>query len=53
VLRIAQLNEELGNDEEAVTWYRRFADLWANADPLLMPKVEEARRRALELRGGG
>jgi eukaryotic-like serine/threonine-protein kinase len=49
---VARLSEELGDRDAAVDAYRRFIDLWANADPELQPRVERARARlaALESR---
>ncbi|MGI9077614.1 MAG: hypothetical protein ACR2G6_09835, partial [Gemmatimonadaceae bacterium] len=41
--RVAQ---RLGNTDEATRAYRRVAQAWLNADPELLPLVEEARRGA-------
>ena len=45
-LACAQLEFQRGNDLMAVLHYRRFAELWRNADPELQPMVEEARMHA-------
>ncbi len=42
--RLAQVLERLGNPEEATVYYRRFVDLWGDADAEL-PRIEDARRR--------
>ncbi|HSM07429.1 MAG TPA: tetratricopeptide repeat protein [Gemmatimonadota bacterium] len=47
--RIAQIHDELGRLEEAAAYYARFADLWAEADPELQPRVTAARARAEEI----
>ena len=47
----ADLAAALGFRDEARTWYRRFIDLWATAQPELQPVVERA-RRALAALGG-
>ena len=43
-LRRAELHERRGEREEALRYYARFAELWANADPHLQPQVQSARR---------
>jgi tetratricopeptide (TPR) repeat protein len=47
--RIAQIHDELGRHGEAAAYYSRFADLWADADPELQPRVAAARARAEEI----
>lgn len=47
--RIARLHDDLGNLGEAAAYYIRFADLWADADPDLQPRVAAARARAEEI----
>jgi tetratricopeptide (TPR) repeat protein len=47
--RIAQIHDELGRHDEAAAYYSRFADLWADADPELQPRVAAARVRAAEI----
>jgi tetratricopeptide (TPR) repeat protein len=42
-LRRGEIHEELGNDEDALRHYRRFVELWAECDPELRPRVDEAR----------
>jgi hypothetical protein len=42
--RLAQVCERLGKTEEAAVHYRRFVDLWGEADTEV-PKISEARRR--------
>jgi len=51
--RLAELHQSLGHGREAADYYTRFADLWADADPELQPRVEAARRRAEALRAAG
>jgi tetratricopeptide (TPR) repeat protein len=46
----AEVLEKLGRPREAAKAYRQVLDLWENADPLLQPKVEEARRRLATLK---
>jgi DNA-binding SARP family transcriptional activator/TolB-like protein len=50
-LRQAEIHETLGNRAEAADHYRRFLELWRNADPEFQPKTESARRRLAELAG--
>jgi tetratricopeptide (TPR) repeat protein len=49
--RLGELYEAKGAKREAAEQYRRFVDLWAKADPLLQPKVNEVRARLGRLRG--
>jgi eukaryotic-like serine/threonine-protein kinase len=49
---VGRLSEELGERDAAVDAYRRFAELWANADPELQPRVEAARARLAVLEDG-
>jgi tetratricopeptide (TPR) repeat protein len=51
--RLGALYEELGNDARAADHYARFAELWADADPDLQPRVRHARQRADALAGAG
>jgi DNA-binding SARP family transcriptional activator len=50
-LRQAAIHEHRGDWVEAEGHYRRFLELWANADPRLVPQVEGARGRLAGLRG--
>jgi eukaryotic-like serine/threonine-protein kinase len=47
--RYAALSEEVGDTAAAVEAYRRFIDLWSEADPELQPRVEVARARLAAL----
>lgn len=47
--RLGQLYEAKGNAEKAAEHYRKFIDLWKNADAALQPRVAEARRRLAKL----
>ncbi|MEX0894052.1 MAG: tetratricopeptide repeat protein [Gemmatimonadota bacterium] len=51
--RLARLHEERGDREEAVLYYARLVDLWADADAELQPRVEAARRALAQLSGEG
>jgi tetratricopeptide (TPR) repeat protein len=52
--QLAELYEEVGRREDAAATWTRFADRWEDADPVLQPRVAEARARAERLaRGGG
>ena len=48
-LRLGELYETKRNVPKAVAHYRRFVDLWKNADPPLQPKVAQARARLAAL----
>jgi len=43
--RLGQLSDQQGDLENAALYYARFVDLWADADPVLQPRVEAARAR--------
>jgi tetratricopeptide (TPR) repeat protein len=47
--RLGELHEGRGEQIEASSYYRRFADLWADADSELQPMVREARSKAVRL----
>jgi len=49
LFRLGELYEAAGDPKRAVEYYGRFADLWANADPELQPRVAEARARVAHL----
>jgi tetratricopeptide (TPR) repeat protein len=49
---LARLYEQMGRTEDAASTWRRFADHWADADDVLQPRVEAARKRADELSAG-
>ena len=44
ILERARVNDRLGNREKAAEGYAYVVDVWRDADPLLQPFVEEARR---------
>jgi tetratricopeptide (TPR) repeat protein len=47
--RLGELYEWKGNRERALESYRKFVELWKDADPAVQPRVAEARRRIEEL----
>ncbi len=49
--RMGRLADEAGDTARALEAYRRFAELWADADPELRPRVERARARIAALGG--
>ena len=50
----ARIHEQLGDRQKAIEHYRRFIQLWGNADPALQPQVEAARAAITRLeRSGG
>jgi DNA-binding SARP family transcriptional activator/tetratricopeptide (TPR) repeat protein len=48
--RLGQLHETRGDRARAAAHYRRFVELWQDADPDLQPRVREARRRLAAMR---
>jgi tetratricopeptide (TPR) repeat protein len=42
--RLGALHESKGDIAKSLVYYRRFVELWKNADPELQPKVEAVRR---------
>jgi DNA-binding SARP family transcriptional activator/TolB-like protein len=51
--RLGELYEAKGDRANAVVYYRRFVDLWKDADPPLQPAVREAKGRLARLVGDG
>jgi tetratricopeptide (TPR) repeat protein len=49
IKRAGELNEQLGNREQAARRYQQFVALWRNADAELQPQVAEVRRRLSRL----
>jgi tetratricopeptide (TPR) repeat protein len=47
--RLAQLYDERGDQQDAVRFYARFVELWANADEQLQPRVRTAQARLEEI----
>jgi tetratricopeptide (TPR) repeat protein len=47
--RLGELHEARGEPPKAAEYYGRFVDLWKDADPVLQPRVAEARRRLASL----
>ena len=52
-LKRAEIYERLGDREKAAEHYRRFAALWRDCDPVLRPRVEEAKARIARLTSAG
>jgi tetratricopeptide (TPR) repeat protein len=48
-LRQAEIYEKRGDRTQAVQHYRKFIELWRDADPELQGQVEQARKRVAEL----
>lgn len=46
---LAQLYDAQGDLEKAAVHYAQFVELWADADPVLQPRVDEARARLQEI----
>ncbi len=51
--RLGDLHRAAGHPATAARYYARLAELWADADPQLRPRVEAARRHARELTEAG
>jgi len=47
--RLGQLYDERGDLENAALHYAAFVELWADADPVLQPRVQAARARLEEI----
>jgi hypothetical protein len=47
--RLPSLYEALGDTTKALAHHDRLVDLWANADPELQPRVQQARERIAAL----
>jgi tetratricopeptide (TPR) repeat protein len=50
-LRRAEIHDAAGDHAQAAFHYRRFIDLWADADPELQPEVTRARGRLRHVEG--
>ena len=48
--RLGELYESKGDNQRAASHYLTFIDLWRNADPVLQPRVDDARRRLARLK---
>jgi tetratricopeptide (TPR) repeat protein len=48
-MRQAEIDEKLGRQAEAVRHYRRFVELWQDADPEFQPMLQRARDRLTAL----
>jgi tetratricopeptide (TPR) repeat protein len=51
--RLGELYEAKGDRANAITYYRKFVDLWQHADPEFQPKVAEARKKLAALQKAG
>ncbi|MGW8266390.1 MAG: hypothetical protein ACWGSQ_08485, partial [Longimicrobiales bacterium] len=51
--RVGYLSEEIGDTATALEGYRRFVQMWADADPELQPRVRAARERIAALESAG
>lgn len=47
----ARLHERRGEREQALLYYSRFLEMWADADPHLQPRIESAQRAMERLAG--
>jgi tRNA A-37 threonylcarbamoyl transferase component Bud32/tetratricopeptide (TPR) repeat protein len=47
--RLAELSARQGDRIDAAKYFRQFIALWSNADPVLQPRVAEARRQLAAL----
>ena len=47
--RLAELHDNKGDAQKALSYYARFVELWKDADPDLQPHVRKARARMAEL----
>jgi eukaryotic-like serine/threonine-protein kinase len=47
--RLGQLYEAKGQNDKAAEHYRKFIELWKNADPELQPRVRAAQERLRKL----
>jgi tetratricopeptide (TPR) repeat protein len=52
LLALGRSYEALGQPAEAAPHYRRFVELWSDADADLQPRVDRVRARLAELEGG-
>ena len=46
---VAKLYEKRGDKASAVKYYKRVAELWKNADPVLQPRVKAAEAKIAAL----
>ena len=51
--RMGELYDQAGDAQQALEYYGDFVELWAEADPVLQPQVQEVRERMAELAGEG
>lgn len=49
--RLGELHQQRGDREKAIEYYKRFVDLWKDADPELQPLVRDVRSRIGTLSG--
>ena len=49
--RLGELYEAAGENEKAAEYYNEFVELWKDADPELLPQVEDVKNRIARLVG--
>jgi tetratricopeptide (TPR) repeat protein len=49
--RMGELYDQAGDIKRALEYYGDFVELWAEADPVLQPQVQDVRQRMAELAG--
>lgn len=47
--RLADLHEQAGRPDDAARYYAELVELWADADPVLQPRVEYARQALVRI----